>query len=61
MQLRAENVLLIDDNLGNLQEATFYCPTLKVALPSVIEELEQELPKVQKMTALYLVCSSIKF
>lgn len=48
MQLRAENVLLIDDNLGNLQEATFYCPTLKVALPSVIEELEQELPKVQK-------------
>lgn len=48
MQLRAENVLFIDDNLSNLEEAVFYCPTLKTALPNVIEELERELPEVQK-------------
>ena len=28
MNLRAENVLFIDDNIQNLEEAKFYCPRL---------------------------------
>jgi FkbH-like protein len=39
MQLRASNVLFIDDNISNLQEALHYVPQLQVAEPGVIAEL----------------------
>ena len=46
MQLRATNVLFIDDNVSNLQEALHYVPGLQVAEPSVIAEL-LSLPQAQ--------------
>lgn len=39
MQLRAENVLFIDDNNSNLEEAKFYCKDLKIASPSIIGDI----------------------
>ncbi len=36
MQLRAENVLFVDDNHQNLQEALFYSPNLQLAGPDQI-------------------------
>ena len=33
MKLRAENVLFVDDNPSNLQEASFYCPNLQICTP----------------------------
>ena len=39
MGLRAVNVLFIDDNLGNLNEAVHYNPGLQTALPAVIDSL----------------------
>ena len=37
MQLRAENVLFIDDNIQNLQEALFYCSQIMTAMPEEIQ------------------------
>jgi FkbH-like protein len=42
MGLRAVNVLFIDDNLGNLNEAVHYNPGLQTALPSLIDGLLDE-------------------
>ena len=39
MSLRPANVLFIDDNIGNLQEARFYMPDIMIALPEEISEL----------------------
>ena len=39
MNLRPQNVLFIDDNIGNLNEAIFYCPEIKASLPDIINEL----------------------
>ena len=39
MNLRAENVLFIDDNISNLKEAEFYCPGIMTSLPEVIHDL----------------------
>lgn len=39
MQLRAPNVLFIDDNPSNLGEAQHYCAGIMTALPEEIEEL----------------------
>jgi FkbH-like protein len=39
MQLRAPNVLFIDDNVGNLQEALHYAPGLQIADESLLESL----------------------
>ncbi|MBQ3543215.1 MAG: HAD-IIIC family phosphatase [Oscillospiraceae bacterium] len=33
MNLRAENILFVDDNTSNLKEATYYCPEIKVCTP----------------------------
>lgn len=33
MNLRAENVLFIDDNISNLHEATYYCPEIQICTP----------------------------
>ena len=39
MQLRPENVLLIDDNHLNLEEARFFCPGIQTAGPDIIPRL----------------------
>ena len=39
MQLRPENVLFIDDNHLNLEEARFFCPEIQTAGPDIIEKL----------------------
>ena len=39
MQLRPINVLFIDDNMGNLEEAKFYNPELNVATPDIISDI----------------------
>lgn len=39
MALREENVLFIDDNISNLKEAEFLCPSLMIAMPSEIKVL----------------------
>lgn len=38
-QLRADNVLYIDDNPHNLQEALHVCPKLQIETPEIIEKL----------------------
>ena len=39
MGLRAENVLFIDDNIVNLNEASHYSPGLMIAEPDVLPTL----------------------
>jgi FkbH-like protein len=39
MQLRAENVLFIDDNIGNLQEARYYVAGIQTAGPKLVDAL----------------------
>lgn len=41
MNLRAENVLFIDDNISNQMEAQFYCPGLMTDYPEVASSLLQ--------------------
>lgn len=48
MNLRPQNVLFIDDNIGNLNEAIFYCPEIKASLPDIINELVQNCPTLGK-------------
>lgn len=45
MQLRPANVLFVDDQLSNLQEALHYLPELQVALPEEILPQLLELPQ----------------
>ena len=42
MQLRPSNVLFIDDNPSNLEEARFFCPELMTIPPENLPELFQE-------------------
>lgn len=42
MQLRPANVLFIDDNPSNLEEAKFFCPELMTMLPEKVPELLQK-------------------
>lgn len=39
MQLRPANVLFLDDNPSNLEEAKYYCPEIMVAQPDELPEL----------------------
>ena len=39
MQLRTQNVLFIDDNFSNLEEAKYFSPQLLTAMPNIIPEL----------------------
>lgn len=41
--LRAENVLFVDDNIQNLEEAQFYCKGIHTCLPDMIGQLMLEL------------------
>lgn len=48
MQLRPVNVLFIDDNASNLEEAKFYCPELMTIFPDELPGLFQEALKSDK-------------
>jgi FkbH-like protein len=39
MQLRAENVLFLDDNFSNLEEARYYAESIQVAGPDAVDDL----------------------
>ena len=39
INLRAENILFIDDNIVNLEEAKFYSPEINIALPNITHAL----------------------
>ena len=43
MQLREENVIVIDDNESNINEIKFYCPHIMSAVPEQINRIAQEL------------------
>lgn len=43
MQLREENVIIIDDNETNIKEIKYYCPKIMSALPSQIKKIAKEL------------------
>ena len=48
MNLRPANVLFIDDNRQNLEEAKYYCPEIMTSLPDKIGELYEEIEKLDK-------------
>ena len=48
MALRPENVLFIDDNLSNLGEAEYVCPSLLVATPNIIPYLYNNVDSIGK-------------
>ncbi len=48
MKLRAVNVLFIDDNIQNLEEAKAFCPGLLTASPDEISELISQAEKAEK-------------
>lgn len=48
MQLRAENVLFIDDNILNLEEAKYYSKDLLTGMPDIIDSLIEQLPLIAK-------------
>ena len=43
MNLREENVIFIDDNISNLNEAKFYCPKIMTAMPENVTKMAEEL------------------
>ena len=48
MNLRAPNVLFIDDNPQNLEEARYYSPEIMTALPDEIDGLYEKISKLDK-------------
>ena len=48
MNLRPANVLFLDDNKLNLEEAKYYCPEIMTALPDKIGSLLEEISKLDK-------------
>lgn len=48
MQLRDKNVLFIDDNSMNLEEAKYYSPNIMIAKPDIIQDLYTEINKIEK-------------
>lgn len=48
MQLRAVNVLFIDDNHLNVEEVKYYCPEIMTADPEEIDELIHEVNQLPK-------------
>ncbi len=48
MKLRPENVLFVDDNIQNLEEAKHFCPKLMTALPESIIDFKKEIGTVEK-------------
>lgn len=52
-KLREENILFIDDNQLNLQEAKYYCPHISVLLPENLIDLYQEAKNALKTDKLH--------
>lgn len=48
MKLRAANVLFVDDNVQNLEEAKHFCPELMTAFPQDLSELIEETRLAEK-------------
>ena len=48
VNLRPANVLFIDDNHLNLEEAKYYSPELMTAFPDIIDELFDAVSKIEK-------------
>lgn len=48
MSLRPTNVLFIDDNTFNLQEAKHYLPDLQVAMPDIVPDIIEHVKKLSK-------------
>ena len=51
MQLRAANVLFLDDNPSNREEVRFFCPEIMVDGPEAIPQLLEEASKKEKKDA----------
>ena len=51
MKLRAPNVLFVDDNISNLQEATYYSPELQVCTPQELIESVNAIFEITKIDA----------
>lgn len=51
MKLRAPNVLFVDDNTSNLQEATYYSPELQVCTPQELIESIDAIFEITKIDA----------
>lgn len=49
MKLRDENVLFVDDNISNLQEATYYCPNLLICTPQELANSIQSIFEIKKV------------
>ena len=48
MKLRPENILFLDDNLQNLEEAKHFCPGILTGTPDIIPDLCNEAEKIPK-------------
>ena len=48
MQLRPANVLFLDDNPSNREEARFFCPDIMVEGPEILEELSKQAGAAEK-------------
>ena len=48
MQLRPANVLFLDDNPSNREEARFFCPEIMVDGPEILEELAKQVKEAEK-------------
>lgn len=51
MKLRAANVLFVDDNNSNLQEASYYCPELQVCTPQQLKASMNAIYEITKIDA----------
>lgn len=60
MSLRDENVLFIDDNVSNLQEARFVCPNLMTATPDELKQLYNDILELPESDASHKRLSQYK-
>lgn len=49
MKLRPENVLFVDDNTSNLQEAAYYCSGLQICTPQELSESVHSIYEITKI------------
>lgn len=49
MRLRPQNILFVDDNIQNLQEAKFYCSGIIAVLPSELDQVKKEISQREKL------------
>lgn len=49
MGLRAQNVLFVDDNISNLNEAIYYCPEIQICTPQELENVIDTIFDIEKV------------